>query len=251
MRVQFVKKLSDAVLPTFATDTYVVHHKDYLPPDVPCKGKLEFEQFRRVYPNLHANMFIFYGLNKIITPSNRTDFVFEYLFTLSTDIPKVSIDLLPFIGEPWRLWFHYGLCRCGNFGTPYSYAIETEWKHWFYRETTDSRFEASNLGICLDETYSNLDPLGYRADFEDVDADTLVWYDEVKKHVFEKYDTPKLLISNVLKLCNAKFKLKYGVDSYLEGHMKLPDLPIYRFIDEECRRRASIYNKVVDMGVRK
>jgi hypothetical protein len=249
--VQFVKELSDAILPKLPADTYVVYHRDYDVPDVEdARGKIEFEEFRRVYPNLHAGMFIVYGLNKIITPSNRTDFVFEFLFTLSADVPKISVDYRPFAGEPWRLWFHYGLCKRGNFGTPYSYSIETEWKHWFYRETRDSRFEPDNLAICLGDagTYSNLDALLYEAEFEDVDCQE--WYEEARAHAFAKYDTPKLLIQNVLKLCNARFKLKYGVDSYLDGKVKLPDLPVYRFVDEECRRRASIYNKIVEIGGR-
>jgi len=251
-KVQFVHNLAVARLPAeLPAETYVVYHKDCHPPETPgAKGRMDFEEFRRVYSNLHANMFIFYGLNRIITPSNRTDFVFEYLFTLSADIPKISIDTAPFIGEPWRLWFHYGLCKCGNFGTPYSYAIETEWKHWFYRETNDSRFEPDNLGICISDTYTTLSPLAYSATFTDVDEATLAWYEEAKKFTFDKYDTPKLLIQNLAKMCNTKFKIRYTMDSYLDGATVLPDLPVYRFIDEENRRRAGIYNKVIELGGR-
>lgn len=250
-KIQFVKELSDAIIPTdLPDDSYIIHHSDYNPPDIKnIKGKIEFEEFKKIYTNLHANYFIFYGLNKIITPSNRTDFIFEFLFTLSADIPKISVDYKPFNGEPWRLWFHYGLCKCGNFGIPYSYSIETEWKHWFYRENNTSRFESNNLGICVTDTYSNLDQLKYSVDFEDVDENILTWYEEVKKFVFEKYDTPKLLISNMLKLSNDKFKIKYNMDSYLESKMfELPDLPIYRFVDEENVRRLNIYNKIVEVG---
>jgi len=120
----------------------------------------------------------------------------------------------------------------------------------FYRDKHDSRFEPNNLAICLSDTYSDLPLLDYEADFIDIEEEALTWYEEAKRFTFDKYDTPKLLIQNLLKMCNAKFKKKFSMDSYLEGRHELPDLPVYRFVDEENRRRVGIYNKVVEVGSR-
>lgn len=265
MKIQFVKNLNNCILPEIPTDTYVIYKEGYDVPDIEkVDGKIEFEEFRNIYPNIHANMFIFFGFNRIMNPSNRTDFIFEYLFMMSTDIKKISVDYDPFIGEPWRLWFHYGLCNCGKFGVPYSYAYETEWKHWFYRKINDSRFESNNLEICITDTYSNLDYLKYNSKFYDPTNDDFKWYKEAKEFVFNKYDTPKLLINNLLKLANKRFKLDLDYDSYRkvkkekqvgflnkEENKKeflLPDLGVYKFIDEENKRRLGIYNKVIEVG---
>lgn len=250
VRIQFLKNLSDCKIPKLPEDTYVIYKDGYDVPDISgVRGSVEFEEFKKIYQNIHANMFIILGLNRIITPSNRCDFIFEHLFTLSTDIEKMSIDYMPFIGEPWRLWFHYGLCQCGKFGIPYSYSIETEWKHWFYKDTNDSRFNPENIGICIDETYSNLDELEHIAAFREPTNDDLEWYAEAKAFVFDKYNTPKLLINNLLKLSNKRFEIKYTFDSYLnDEEYTLPELNIYKFVHEENIRRLGVYNKVVSTG---
>jgi len=250
MKIQFLKNLADCKIPKLPEDTYVIYKDGYEVPDIEgIRDKVEFEEFKKIYQNIHANMFIVFGLNRIITPSNRCDFIFEHLFTLSADVEKISIDYLPFIGEPWRLWFHYGLCQCGNFGIPYSYSIETEWKHWFYRNMNDSRFEASNIGICISDTYSDLDLLEHNVDFVNPSNDDLEWYEEAKAFVFEKYNTPKLLINNLLKLANKRFEIKYTFDSYKKDTLaELPDLNIYRFVSDENMRRLETFNKIVKTG---
>ena len=143
--VQILKDLGDVRLPKIPEDTFVIYKEGYDIPDVNCTEKFTFREYKEEYHNLHINMLIIFGTNRIITPSNRTDFIFEHLFTLTNGTPKISVDYLPFIGEPWRCWFHYGITNSGNFGIPYSYTIETEWQHWFYRKRQDSRFQKDNL----------------------------------------------------------------------------------------------------------
>lgn len=250
-KIQFVKNFNDIKLgiEKIPDDTYVIYHDAYEVPQIEGVEKyLKFSEFKRIYNIMHANMFIFFGLNKIITPSNRTKFIFEFLYTLSNDIEKISIDYVPFSGEPWKLWFHYGLCKCGNFGVPYSYAIETEWKHWFYREQANSKFDKQNIGLCISDTYSNLDYLEHKVEFIPIDSSEHEWYDNVKEHVFSKYGTPKLLINGMMKECNKKYNLKYTLYSYLKTEYKLPDFPIYRFLYDENIRRMNIYNEVIRKG---
>lgn len=250
MKIQFLKNIKSAILPDIPEDTYIIYRDGYELPDIKgVKGIIEFEKFKEIYSNLHANMYILVGLNRIITPSNRTNFVFEHLFTLSADVPKISLDTEPFIGEPWRLWFHYGVTKTGKFGIPYSYAIETEWQHWFYRNGNESRFSPDNLELCITDTYSNLDKLIYISEFYEPTNNDFEWYEEIKTFVFDKYNSPKLFINNILKLCNARFKLKYGFDSYKENtKFVLPELNIYRFVDEENKRRIGAYNRIIEIS---
>lgn len=250
-KVQFVKDLNDCILPDIPEDSYVLYHSRYEPPEIPGAKVIEFEDFKNVYSEIHVNLLIIFGLNRIITPSNRTHFVFEWLFTISRDIPKITIDLDPWIGEPWRLWFHYGVTYTGKFAIPYSYTIETEWKHWFYRKRKDSRLSGDNLGICITDTYSNLDPLDYGATFYSLNDMQLNWYEEAKAHVFEKYTTPKLWMNNLLKMCNTKFGIDYSLDAYRSNNpISLPELGVYEFMHEENKRRAGMYNAVLKAAKR-
>lgn len=245
MKIQFLKSLNDAILPVIPEDTYVIYHKTYENdlPKIEGVKMVEFEEFKTIYANIHANMYIIFGLNRIITPSNRTHFVFEHLFTLTSDVDKYSIDYFPFVGEPWRLWFHYGLCQVGKFGVPYSYTIETEWKHWFYRNKNDSRFQKDNLNICITDTFSNLDTITHNVTFYEPNEVDLIWYREAKEYVFENHHTPKMLINNLLKLCNKRFKITYGYDSYLSKNaFLLPELNVYKFLHEENKRRVNTFN---------
>lgn len=204
---------------------------------------IEFEMFKRKYSILDASCFVFVGLNRIMTSSNRCDFIFEYLFTTTPNIIKYSIDTSPFIGEPWRLWFHYGLTGCGKFNIPYSYAIETDWQHWFYRENETSLLQPENLKNMIADTESNLDELKSQFEFYPVNELEKDFYARVKEHIFNKYNSPKLWINNILKECNKHFGNTYDFDSYLNNSLCLiPDLPVYRFVAEENKRRKEIYN---------
>lgn len=261
-KVQFVKKLEDSLIKNISFEnTLVIYHGLYsLDNIIQTKEIMNFDNFRKVYNDIHYKCFIFFGLNRIINPSNRCDFIFEYLFNLSNDIEKISIDYEPFVGEPWRLWFHYGLTKSGNFGVPYSYSIETEWKHWFYRDINFSRFEEDNLKLCIDSTYSNLDLLSYDVLFYEPDASIFEWYKKAKEFIFNKYTAPKMIINNLLKLVNKKCNVDYNFDYYKsktnnrmkslfdKDKIELPDLKIYRFVHEENIRRLNIYNTVIKKG---
>lgn len=248
-KIQFIKDLKTVKLPELPEDTWVIYKEGYDIPDIPgIRGNIEFQEYKTIYHNIHANLLIFFGLNKIMTPSNRTDFVFEHLFTITRDIPKMSIDHLPFIGEPWRFWFHYGLCGTGKFAIPYSYTIETEWKHWFLRDKNNCRLDSDNIGFCITDTYSDIDMLSYKADFYDLNDVDLQWYDEVKEFVFNKYTSPKLWINNLLKMCNNKFGINYSIDSYKENEVYLlPELGVYKFLHEENIRRLNTFNKIIQV----
>jgi len=257
-RVQFLKDTATADLSDAPERTLVVYRDGfgYSPP--PCHGAeyMEFLEYREKYPALEPEMIVVVGINRMITPSNRCDMVNEYLQTMTPNIPKVSIDNAPFIGEPWRLWWHYDVANIEKWGVSYSYAIETEWKKWFYREQSTCRLDAENIGLFLTDTVSDLEPLSVRFSFSEPTADDEAWYKEAKTAVFNQHNTPKMWINNLLKLCNRRYDLKISLDTYRAGiarqhsifdqdHIELPDHGVYRFVAEENIRRMAIYNEVI------
>ena len=104
----------------------------YDEPKVRAKKVIEWEKYKTLYSTFEPSLVVLIGLNRMIIPSNRCDFIHAYLTVLTPQIPKIIIDTAPFIGEPWRLYFHYQLANCfTKFGANYSYPVEGEWLKWF------------------------------------------------------------------------------------------------------------------------
>ena len=247
-KVQFLKDTSKMIIRGYPKNTLLIYRDGfgYELPKLSGVEYLEFLEYKKKYPILKPEFIIVIGLNRIITPSNRCDMVNEYLQTMSMHTPKICIDTAPFIGEPWRLWFHYSVANCNRFNITYSYAIETEWESWFYRDVPDSRLAGENIKQYLSHTYSDLEPLRAQFTFRKVEKEDLDWYAEVKSTVFEKYGSPKLLINNLLKQANIHYSMKLTFDSYRSGGCtELPDLRVFRFVVEENMRRLKIYNEVI------
>jgi hypothetical protein len=223
-------------------------------PEITGARYVEFEAFKKSYESIAAEHIVFVGLSRMINPQNRCDFIFSYLTTMTPNIPKTSIDVIPFVGEPWRMFWHYQFTRSGAWLETHSYAVETTWKKWFYREREDWSGSAGNVRMLLgkETTRCDLECLRSQFVFESPDNQSLRWYDELKQHVFGSHQTPKMWIASLMKECNKRFRLKFSYDSYLENRIfELPALPVYRFVSEENTRRQDIYNAVVLHGTEK
>lgn len=242
-RIYFLKDIEKAHIPDIPPRTILTWHPMYQPPQLPGVEYVEWSKFSVLYSSFEPDLIIIVGLNRLITPSNRCDYVHEYLTTMTPNIPKISIDTTPFIGEPWRLFFHYLYTGINHFGINYSYPVEREWQDWFYRETNDSRLSAENVAMFIKQTWSNLDKLFTRFEFYQPNEIQEEWYVEAKKHVFSKHNTPKMLIAALLKLANDFFQTDISYDSWKTNlKVSVPNLGVYRFMVEENIRRMKIYN---------
>lgn len=242
-RVFFLNDTSKIPPIDAADGTLVVWHQMYNAPAVPGAEYIEWEKYKIGYSSFEPKLIILVGLNRMITPSNRCDYVHEYLTTMTPNVPKISIDTAPFVGEPWRLFFHYLYAGVNGFGVNYSYPIEREWQSWFYRETNDCRLSGDNVRFFIKNTYSELQRLTTRFKLTDVSEEELNWYSEAKLHVFSKYDTPKLLVNNLLKLSNDHFGTALSFDSWKTNQEhELPRLGVFQFVVEENVRRMMIFN---------
>lgn len=98
-------------------------------------------------PRGHLNDYetaIFLGLSDMMTPSNRTDDVWEYTFN-QMDIPTVSVDTYLFRSDPWRSWFHFGLVDAEYRDYTYSYLAETDYDQYFNGRTDDNPFSLDEI----------------------------------------------------------------------------------------------------------
>jgi len=251
MLVQFIKDTSKMKIENIKGSTFLIYHEheDYKLPNISNIEYMKFNKFKTVYSVLEFDMLIFLGLNRIITSSNRCNMVNDFIQTMTRNIPKISIDTSPFIGEPWRVWYHYDVCNCNKFNIPHGYAIETEWKHWFYRDRNDCRLSGDNIKLFINNTYSNLKQIDFKYNFYEPNNNEFKYYKNLKNEIFNKYNSKKLWINNLLKLSNKHFGLKLNMNSYIETNsmldINIPNLGIYRFVIEENLRRMNIYNAVV------
>ena len=244
-KIQFLSDPARANVGEILPDTYLVYREGYSLPKLSGVEYLEFRKFKNIYFNLHTNKIIFVGINRMINPANRCEMVFDYMQSMTRNIEKMSIDTEPFIGEPWRLWYHMDMTNSDLFKIPHSYAIETEWQHWFYRDLNDSRLSGKQIGKYLPNIYSDVPQLTTSFTFDKTLEDS-DWYAEAKAHIFEQYGTPKLLVNNLLKLCNSHYNLNLSYDSFKSNkNWVLPDNKLYRFVVEECLRRKHTYNAVI------
>jgi len=242
-KVYFLKDTAKAVITEIPARTILTWHPMYEPPQLPGVEYVEWERFRALYSSFEPGLIILVGLNRLITPSNRCDYVHEYLTTMTPNIPKVSIDSSPFEGEPWRLFFHYLYTGVNHFGINYSYPVEREWQNWFYRETNNCRLSADNITMFIKKTHSNLDRLSTTFSFFQPDEIQEEWYAQAKEHVFSIHNTPKMLIAALLKLTNEHFQTDISYDSWKTNQkIIVPNIGVYRFMIEENKRRLKIYN---------
>ena len=243
--IQFLKNTAAAYIPEefLAGQTLVIYRDGYALPTVPGATFVEFERYKISYIDYQPTHIIMVGANRIFVPSIRTEMVFEYLQTMTSHIRKMSIDTAPFVGEPWRLWFHYSLVFGEWLGVNYSYAVETDWQHWFLRNKEGSIIDPSGVLANKKQTVSDLNPLVTSFVFKEPDAQLAELYSRVKAFAFEKHDTPKLIIVTMLRELNKAIGMQVGFGTYLSNEcIALPDFGIYRFVAEECQRRQAIYN---------
>jgi len=247
-RIYFTKDIPGLLQREFGGDlggdTIVVHHAMYDEPKVKAGKVLEWEKYKVLYGDLEPAKIVLVGVNRMITPSNRCDFIHAYLTVMTPQTPKIVIDTAPFIGEPWRLYYHYQIANCFQaFGANYSYPIEGEWRRWFERKMEECQFSPAVLKSRIVETWSDLPRLDTTFSLHEVDAKDREWYEEAKRFELDRYKAPKSLLSGLLKAADTHFGLDVSFDSYLTGRaFDLPDVGIYRFVVEENRRRMGIYN---------
>lgn len=241
-KVIFSKDISKVEIDCLPKNTLVVVHEMYDKPNID-RPMVDWQKFKVIYSDYEVDQFVLVGLNRMINPSNRCDMVNDYLQVMTKSIPKISIDTDPFIGEPWRLWYHYSVCFGEWLGVDYSYPIEGDWEKWFYYDQNHCKLSADNLPLFVKETESDIEKLTTSYSFYEPDELLDEYYQEVKRIVFENYCTPKMLTNNLLKIMNKHLNINFGMDSYKENKsFNLPYLGVYRYVAEENKRRQSIYN---------
>lgn len=146
MRRILLAEDTSLVQPEIRGKTLCVYHKAYDPPLGPWHS-IEFSRFKdRPRDFLHnIKSLIFVGLNRAITPGNRTEMVWEVLFNKIGNLHKISVDRTLFISEPWRAWFHFGFVDARYREYTYSYIAESQHNAFIDGMRDDDPFSLDEL----------------------------------------------------------------------------------------------------------
>ncbi len=128
-------------------DTIVVVHSKYPAPIVEDGTTVSFSKFKDYYREYlkTASRLILVGLTQMITPSNRTDYLWETIYNNTPNLEKIVIDMLPFRVDPWRIWFIFGAVGEKYLDYTYSYIAETHYKAYIEEQRKLNPFSLETI----------------------------------------------------------------------------------------------------------
>lgn len=235
----------DEYLPELTGKTIVVVHDFY---NIKTKYPTVFwSEFKKLYMKYETDNIIFVGLNRMRNSNDRCLMVHTYTYKLLKYQYKAIFDTAPFNGEPWRSWYHSGLLYGNWLGCENSFPVESNYNHGLLQTIEYDEVYINNIiGKITKPKYTDLDILQTEFSFYEPSEQLYEYYIEAKKHIFETYNTPKMIISNLLKIMNKHLTLDINYNTYLQNKsIVLPELKIYEFLVKENLNRMNIYNQLI------
>ena len=252
--IYFVEDTGAVELPPVER-TLCLHHKDYPSPQIPGADVLQFAAFQARYKNepelLDYERIVFVGTNRIITPSNRTEAVFEVLFSGTRHIDKVSVDHTPFINsDPWRFWFHFGITNTEYAHYDYSYAAQTDYDKWLDDVSDYNPFSLEEMvkwsrGV----VHVNYDAY---FDWEIVEVPVMpnvrAEYEDLKAELFETENGPRPIVRKLSKFADSWCPNRYIPKPYIAFRkprglrIVKTDLPVDDYLTGEVVKLMQLTN---------
>ena len=248
---------SDTALarPSVTGRALVVHHRDCEPPACPgaCMAFAEFEpRCRQVVQGLDTLVFV--GLNRAMTPANRTRDVWELLFNQTPGLRKISVYTTLFVSEPWRAWFHFGLV-----GAPY--------RDYTYSYIAESHHKAHRDGLRDDDPFALPDLLrwshgvvasGYRQWFEPLAVEivpacpeTHARYAEIKRAAFEEESAVNPILARLVAFAGSACRRRRvpspgRLFAARRHEVVATDLPVDRWLVGRLQHLIELVNGVAE-----
>ncbi len=227
-----------------------VYHKAYAPPDIPGARYVEFKAFAAA-PRHHlqdSDGLVWVGLSRSISPSNRTQPVWETVFNLSRGLPKWSIDRVAFVGEPWRLWFHFGLVGATYREYTYSYLAESHWRAWRDGRRESDPFSVEEVARWGGGVIRSDGGHVVTLDIQTVETtpEVKVRYAALKAQAFEEERTPTAIIRRLATFAKAAVpSRKIPARHRIDGHHSVvaTDLRVDTYLVGELRGIADHINQ--------
>lgn len=236
-------------------NTLVVVHPNY--PRINCEGAtfVDYKSFeadtRRLIKDL--DLLVFVGLNKMISPSNRTKIVWEVVYNNTPELEKISVDTVPFLVDPWRIWFHFGAIGKRYLDYTYSYIAESHYNSFIDGYIDTNPFA---LDVILAQG-SQIIKSTYPCWFHEIEIHTIPMpdyihaeYQKIKQTAFEKESTLKGILRRLgafaQSVC-ADRTIPVGERIWKNRNLKIikTDLRIDDFLESRIREIAELTNSIL------
>jgi hypothetical protein len=203
-KIFFIKDIKNFKL-KLEGESLCIYHKSYPLPTIPNCKYIEFSKYEKEYirnDNLeNKKSIVFVGTNKIINPSNRIKPIFE-IFNGIKGFDLYSIDRVPFVCQPWRIFFHFFISGLFFDEYSYSYALQHDYERYLDNDSDINPLAIEKI-INISKDYVYID---YKNFFTNIRISTVKispeikeQYQNLKKDLFEKEDSINRII---LKLSN-------------------------------------------------
>ena len=138
-------------------DSFLIVKHDTIKFDIP--NSILFSEYKILYPEYHNyNKIVIVGANRAINPSNRCDFINDYLSVMTRDKYKICISDTPFISEAWRCFWIFQICNLDEsvFKVNYSYPIERSYNKYIFENKSCEYFLENKNFMLFNEIDTNL-----------------------------------------------------------------------------------------------
>lgn len=195
---------------------------------------------------------VFVGLTRAMTPSNRTDDVWEILFNGTDGLLKHSVDHTLFVHEPWRAWLHFGLVGAPYAEYTYSYLAESHWKAHRDGVRDDDPFDLASIvrwgrGVVRSTHPRHFDEIA--VEVIALDDETHAAYAEAKREAFDTATTLAGLVRHLGRFAadacpERKIPTRTALFRRRSHHVVATDLPIDRFLVDRLRSLVDLTDGV-------
>ena len=193
-------------------------------------------------------------VSRIIRPGSRMKYG-QFLTDPWTGPQRLSVDTHAFIGEPWRMWFHFGAVEA-PFGEPHekfhtSYRVETDWRFYLDGKLEEqtcnmTRLKRFGAGVLVWRD-------GYRVEQHEVEvlpmsASTHDAYQQEKEAAFADERTPNAIIKRLATFAQRACPERTLPDVFASPRHKLivTDLGVDRWLTSQARMMVDLTNNIAE-----
>lgn len=199
-----------------------------------------------------SDLLVVCGLvTKICTPSNRVK-LGQFLTEPWWGPPRVSVDTCLFVGDPWRMWWHWG-CVGRPFANYFtSYRLESDWKR--YVETDQNNpctiERIAEYGNGIVEHRNGFSFSNVRFQIQQVSSDCHERYAETKELAFLEEKTVAGIIRRLTEFCQSVYPDRFiprNLFSSQNHNIRITDLGVDAYIAKRIRDTVSLTNAIAEM----
>ncbi len=232
--------------------TLCVHHRAYTWPQISGATYRRWDEVSErieTYSQGFDNL-VMVGLNRIVTPANRTQ-VMPVLARLPNR--KISVDTTLFVGQPWRLMFHAVFFRRPFGDYSYSFLAESHHKAYLDGFREDSPFSLERIVEWGDGFVVSDHPAYWHAinvAVVEMSAETHAAYQAEKVLAFEEEAGPNPVIRRLARFAQDSCPtrslpdLVRGMYASRTLSVTLTDLAVDRYLWSQQERDVLLINAI-------